>query len=781
MNQKTPPELTTTTTVATTDLLLKWPAGGPLEAIAADDFFDSANVNIPTFANKANITFDNVIQQGVARSNLNGGVEIRVDDFPDATYPTDIAKINAAFAFLRDNTFYMGAYGAAVIFSARAYEITSSINATMISQGPWSVVANGAIFLGTCTGKPMFDFLGSRFMSWEGGFFNGATATKPWSAVMIGRFGDGSANCDCMSFTNVHAWGYYEKAAKVNVASETSVDMNCRWWNQNTASTATGMIWDGYNFFNSPSDFVTEVTPGTYMSCIQHTITSLDVRKDGDGEALWFIGTHQVGIQNGYAACAGNAAVCLFTDIDEDPLASGALRWNIDMHVETNALEYLLDIRQGYGTTQTITDLTWREMGCQVTQAAIHAGTGITSVTIRDADIKIDHQLTPLVSGLCAPTGVFNITGRVAMSPANLANVTFTGDVECAGTVTQPAAGSFRLIDKGASAPAASTFPFTIQSYGLFDNFGKSTQRLTITDTDVADNMPRVGSHIQLYSEGAGLGAGYPQNSRIAYSAFLHKGLTGGSWLTDNTPGQMDGYQVVVRQGVGDSGAFLHQGRFREGYMATLEGSVTRVNTSDVAQQSVTVQAGTLDQVSGNMGGFLARAEVGTGLRGYSCTQAVGASWSRPFYFENSSGTPLFTVDGSGFIVGQKLTLPGGEVQSTWADWVPTITAPGGTAPTVTVNAARWISQGKEARMRLDLTITAIGTGTGALQVTTPVTFASRAGEMIGREETTALGLGADISGSGLTIRGFTNTGLINANPVVVGYRLILWGGGELA
>jgi len=65
-------------------------------------------------------------------------------------------------------------------------------------------------------------------------------------------------------------------------------------------------------------------------------------------------------------------------------------------------------------------------------------------------------------------------------------------------------------------------------------------------------------------------------------------------------------------------------------------------------------------------------------------------------------------------------SVTGGNPSGVWIAWAPTLSTAGGSSTFVT-NTARYFQQGKVVRAFIDVTVSAVGTGTGAVGVTLPV------------------------------------------------------------
>jgi hypothetical protein len=111
-------------------------------------------------------------------------------------------------------------------------------------------------------------------------------------------------------------------------------------------------------------------------------------------------------------------------------------------------------------------------------------------------------------------------------------------------------------------------------------------------------------------------------------------------------------------------------------------------------------------------------------------------------------------------------------VAAQWVTWAATVGATSGAISTVTINAARFLQRGKEVQVRLDVTITNNGTGSGAVTIALPVTGLTNGGVLAGREMAlTGKSLAGVVLGSVVQI-----SAADNAYPGGTNARLVLSG-----
>lgn len=352
---------------------------------------------------------------------------ISVDDFTG----TDVQRLNAAFAYIRASGADAYGYEAKLVIPPRLYQITASINATGIALSNWSIEAEGAVFHGTCAGKAMFDFLGSRWFSWRGGTFFGDAVSRPAVGLQYGRTYNHELSFDCQMFTYVAFKGSYSRAAIYNLGAESDTLIHVHIDNEDTSATSSSIILDGATHFGVQSDFVRVPDEGTTFSCIQHKHINCNYRKYGSGPVWKQIHVNQVECQ-GYMATASGHAIEIFSCDPKGGIGNtGGLGLSFAVHVEipglTSAVKFSHGRADGYGLV--IDGFKWHDIGNHTTDQVFAKSDELTSIDISGADIEIDHYLTPLTNGMFGPSSGWTITGRITAPTVKLGNVTFNGQV----------------------------------------------------------------------------------------------------------------------------------------------------------------------------------------------------------------------------------------------------------------------------------------------------------------------------------------------------------------
>jgi hypothetical protein len=115
--------------------------------------------------------------------------------------------------------------------------------------------------------------------------------------------------------------------------------------------------------------------------------------------------------------------------------------------------------------------------------------------------------------------------------------------------------------------------------------------------------------------------------------------------------------------------------------------------------------------------------------------------------------------------------------QAAWTPYTPTVTAetPGATPPTFTVNAAGYTLVGKTLVWRVDVTVTAAGTGSGRIVVPMPVALQGANQSGYGYNTASGKGTTAVTSGNSFLVGNTDAT-----TPIATGARVIASGVSEV-
>lgn len=153
----------------------------------------------------------------------------------------------------------------------RLYRTTASIDVTNIAA--WNLKVSGLYVVGACTGKAVFDLIGTRGYTFEGVGVWGEKANRPAAGFQAQR-GTTGGFCDNASFKECFTDGYFTRAAVHDYAQETTVWDHCTIYNRD--HTARVAIHEGYSAHAMTSDYASTMTGGT--SFINKEFTNCDWR-----------------------------------------------------------------------------------------------------------------------------------------------------------------------------------------------------------------------------------------------------------------------------------------------------------------------------------------------------------------------------------------------------------------------------------------------------------------------------------------------------------------------
>lgn len=171
----------------------------------------------------------------------------------------DTSAINAAFAVLR--AAYLpdslsGRNPVTLLFPQGTYLCSGSINATAIRGYGWNVDFRGAEIISTATGLVSFDLLHSRYGTINNMVIRSESATKPKMGVQVGYI-DHNTSSGNITFNDCNIVGYFSQACYYNGGSEQTVENNCTFRNEDSASTSYAAIYDSANWWKRTSSFQT--------------------------------------------------------------------------------------------------------------------------------------------------------------------------------------------------------------------------------------------------------------------------------------------------------------------------------------------------------------------------------------------------------------------------------------------------------------------------------------------------------------------------------------------
>lgn len=434
---------TTTLTTVYADAELSVPLSNPVVAdssgvfpliFAASDMLFT--VAVTTSDGSPLVTYDNIQSSSGVSSNIR---------FLSSFSSNDDTAFALAAIWIREGIQTVGQCQVPkcprkLLLEPRLITLTQSVNLQNIAATGWGIEGNGATILATCTGKTLFDLLGSRWGTFEGFNVVGDRTSKPAICFQPGRLA-AAVSADGHRWRDITVDGNWTRACIYNLASETGQYDNCVLYNQqDDASTGKCLILDGANYYGAITDFDAPTMSGiTYMSCIQHTLLTPDFRVYHSGAPIEAINADQLKMVNGYCVSPTGSGIRII---------GGSDGFDLDMHCEPPGVDSNILI-EGFSAGEVILrNFKTNDHYCEVATAPIKAGTYATSVRLINADISI-------LKGSGAATNLFSgnfiVSGKVYASSyvPNMNNMSGTLDVSDLSTSANLPGGSYNVIGQG--------------------------------------------------------------------------------------------------------------------------------------------------------------------------------------------------------------------------------------------------------------------------------------------------------------------------------------------
>lgn len=207
-------------------------------------------------------------------------------------------------------------------------------------------------------------------------------------------------------------------------------------------------------------------------------------------------------------------------------------------------------------------------------------------------------------------------------------------------------------------------------------------------------------------------------------------------WVTTTQPGEIGCLNLVARNGglsggnTSDVSAILAnvQNIGPSGFAVAFEADVTNVSATTFAVlKGIHVHFAAIDAVGGTSQALVLGANGGVIDNGLLLQCAAGSSFTAPIAYKNSGGTTLFGVDTSGKITGSDLVITN--------PWTTTgalaVTSNGGAFTSATA-VGRMKRIGTTCFLQVWVNITTVGSASGIIQVTLPVTAGAGSGGGLG-------------------------------------------------
>ena len=335
-------------------------------------------------------------------------LEICVDDFGAVGdgVTNDSPAVNLAVAYMRTKIQSFGGYYGCPYYlkfsPGKVYKLSSSINLQLLgygagSMGAWGVIGTGAVILAACTGKTLFDALGSAYGHWIDVAIRADQATAPAIGIQVGRIDTTGWQAGGHYFQNVHMAGFFTIAGLLNASGEGNTYVNLYIHNDDLSGNANSLAIDGLHHIVPVTDFTqTTISQNTFDSCRQHMIINCDLGQNY-GSPLFLSNVSQLHV-DGYIYATGTHAI--------EFLAGGGqtVFRNLEFmaHCEA-AITSQIEVKALTSQSVTFEGVTFREDASSATVAMITGSTNVTSLTLKDTDVFLGSIMpVPFLGGTAA-------------------------------------------------------------------------------------------------------------------------------------------------------------------------------------------------------------------------------------------------------------------------------------------------------------------------------------------------------------------------------------------
>lgn len=187
----------------------------------------------------------------------------------------------------------------------------------------------------------------------------------------------------------------------------------------------------------------------------------------------------------------------------------------------------------------------------------------------------------------------------------------------------------------------------------LYAESGETTW-LSATVQRSADNTgahPGIGKTVHTI-ESRPIGSGVNGPTSADYG--MHISCVKQNWMTTTVAGEVDGINIVVRNGGGNdsdsAGVMVNNGIVGGSFSAAMENQSSLINSSGTVLKQISTQIGVINELNTTGIGFFTKMNSGTGAKAIQAGYVTGSSfWTHLLSLENSL-YQLFAVDGSGVV-----------------------------------------------------------------------------------------------------------------------------------
>ncbi len=334
--------------------------------------------------------------QAIAADNNNSGtpapetiVDVRHYGAKADGVTNDAPAFNAAIRYIRDHQRPAGVedikFGPTLKISSGVYAVSDSIDLTQLRDINLLIDGDGSVILGKCTGEPVIDALGSRWLTFRNLTIIGDKTQTPKLGIQLGRLSAWVVADDHL-FDDVKIIGYYSLACLLNLAAETTGFHHVLLWNDRADPQSYCLIQDGVNHFDTKSKFV----PGQAENAEQansfneNEFINCDFRHAGGGVPVWLGDTARHRFIRCYAVGIGAAAFVVYCG------QVGHTMLDIDCHCEAKGLKSAF-LFTGTRPVPTIYGFRYTDHSCWASDTVFRSDSHISKIALQNVDIDIGY------------------------------------------------------------------------------------------------------------------------------------------------------------------------------------------------------------------------------------------------------------------------------------------------------------------------------------------------------------------------------------------------------
>lgn len=333
--------------------------------------------------------------QAEAADNKSGGsatdtvVDVRQFGAKADGVSNDAPAFNAAIKYIRERQTPAGVedikFGPTLKIPSGVYAVSESIDLTQLRNINLLIDGDGSVILGKCKGEPVFDALGSRWLTFRNLTIIGDKTQTPKLGIQIGRLSAWVVADDHL-FDDVKVIGFYSLACLLNLSAETTGFHHVLLWNDRADPQSYCLIQDGVNHFETKSKFVSGQAENAEQanSFNENEFINCDFRHAGGGVPVWLGDTARHRFIRCYAVGIGEAAFVVYCG------QVGHAMLDIDCHCEAKGLKNAF-LFTGTRTTPVIYGFSYTDHSCWASDTVFRSDSHISKIALQNVDIDIGY------------------------------------------------------------------------------------------------------------------------------------------------------------------------------------------------------------------------------------------------------------------------------------------------------------------------------------------------------------------------------------------------------